>query len=163
MFNGWTPSLAVNFGNTPTIYAKLDCPRCGAGLRDAAGRKLVELFADVAIPPRNRRLMTSFLVLVVGALLFLLAGMFLGTLTGWRESVSVLTLIPLLLLPWFNVAALRKKQRPGESSRGGGGGWHWPCSCSGGPSSWNTSPSGSCIPPADTHRCGCGSARSSIS
>jgi hypothetical protein len=49
VFRGWTPSHAVSFGNRPTIYASLDCPACGAGLKATAGEKLVELFADVHV------------------------------------------------------------------------------------------------------------------
>src|SRR5271168_2082714 len=68
-FGGWTPSGAINFGNKATIYANLNCPRCGADLKEEAGRKLVELYAEVSIPVRNRRLMRLFIVLVVGATL----------------------------------------------------------------------------------------------
>jgi hypothetical protein len=49
VFRGWTPSHAVSFGNRPTIYARLVCPACGAGLKATAGEKLVELFADVHV------------------------------------------------------------------------------------------------------------------
>lgn len=53
-FAGWTPSTAVRFGPRPTIYANLSCPRCRRDLRDAAGKELVGLFAEVGPPPGNR-------------------------------------------------------------------------------------------------------------
>ena len=37
IFKGWTPSLAINYGNRPTIYANLECPRCGEDLRRGRG------------------------------------------------------------------------------------------------------------------------------
>lgn len=109
VFWGWTPSHAVGFGNTLTIYADLDCARCGAALKDAAGRKLVELFADVPIPARNRRLMTAFIALMVGALLFLPTVTSLSFIPGWHTIGGLLTLTPLLFISllaptimWFN-------------------------------------------------------------
>jgi hypothetical protein len=42
-FHGWTPSLVINFGNKPTIYANLECPECGENMKAVAGEKLVEM------------------------------------------------------------------------------------------------------------------------
>lgn len=106
-FGGWTPSSTINFGNRATVYANLNCPRCGADVKEAAGTKLVELFADVSIPARNRRVTMLFIVLVVGATLLPLAWMFLCRLMGWRRFESPLLWTPLIALlsptiMWFN-------------------------------------------------------------
>lgn len=113
---GWTSRHAVGFDHTPTIYADLDCPECGAVLKDVAGRKLVELFADVLIPARNRRLMSAFTALMLCILSVLLIGAFLSFFSGWRIIGAGLIQIPLLFLPllaptimWFNwqIASIR--------------------------------------------------------
>ncbi len=67
VYNGWTPGHSLKLGNRPTIYANLNCRACGADLKEAAGAKLVELFAEVRTPSRNRRLIATF---IVGGLLF---------------------------------------------------------------------------------------------
>jgi hypothetical protein len=112
--DGWTPSLAVNFGNSPTIYANLRCRSCGADLTGEAGKKLVELFADVPTPPANRRLLAGFVALLVGVPLVLIAGLSLGVQAGWWGywAFQGLTLLPMLVWPlilWFNwrVASIR--------------------------------------------------------
>jgi hypothetical protein len=112
--NGWTPSLAVNFGNTPTVYANLRCPSCGADLRGEAGEKLVELFAGVPTPPANRRLLAGFVARLVGVMLVLMAGLYLGVHVGWwgYQAFQALTLLPMLVMPlilWLNwrIASLR--------------------------------------------------------
>jgi hypothetical protein len=121
VFRSWTPSAAMNFGNTPTIYADLDCARCGASLRDAAGGKLVELFTDVPIPLGNRRLLAGFLASVVRAPLFLLALTILGVGAGWgafrhRADVPLLALLLGPTLMWFNwqIASLRSRCACGD-------------------------------------------------
>lgn len=112
--DGWTPSYAVNFGDAPTIYANVTCSKCGVDLKDAAGKKLVEIFAGVPVPPRNNWLLVWFLVFAVGTPLLLTAGLYLGVLAGWwgyRGFVG-LSFLPVLLWPvlmWFNwqVASIR--------------------------------------------------------
>lgn len=111
-FNGWTPSDAINFGDTPTIYADLTCRSCGADLRQAAGTKLVELFANVGMPPKNKRLMATFIALILG---FVVPGMILTLFERWRELGVALVRVPLLLLAptilWFNgqIASIRSR------------------------------------------------------
>jgi hypothetical protein len=121
VFRGWTPSRAISLGNTPTIYADLDCARCGASLRDAAGRKLVELFTDVSIPLRNRQLIAWFLTCMVRAPLRLLAAVILGVGAGWGafRHPAILPLFALLLGPmimWFNwqIASMRSRCECGD-------------------------------------------------
>jgi hypothetical protein len=111
-FNGWTPSNAINFGETPTIYADLTCRSCGADLRQAASTKLVELFADVGVPTRNKRLMATFIALILG---FEIPGTILSLFERWRELGVALVRAPLLLLApailWFNgqIASIRSR------------------------------------------------------
>jgi hypothetical protein len=80
---GWTPSNAVNFGDTPTIYANLSCPECGADLKAEAGQKLQELFQDVVIPPRNKGLLYGFILAVAGLPLMVTGFIWAGVLAGW--------------------------------------------------------------------------------
>ena len=54
LYQGWKPAGAIHFGDKPTIFANLNCPQCGADLKEAAGKKLVELFTDVAVPKAYR-------------------------------------------------------------------------------------------------------------
>ncbi len=80
---GWTPSSAINLGDTPTIYANLSCPQCGHDLKDAAGEKLRELFKDVSIPPRNKGLLYGLILAVVGLPLALAGIIWAGVNAGW--------------------------------------------------------------------------------
>jgi hypothetical protein len=117
VFNGWTPSHAINFGDRPTIYADLTCRSCGADLRHAAGTKLVELFADVGVPPRNRWLMATFIVIILA---FLLPGTILSLFEGWRKLGVFLLWTPLLpvapTILWFNgqIASIRSRCECGK-------------------------------------------------
>lgn len=117
VFNGWTPSHALNFGDAPTIYADLDCPACGAGLRQAAGTKMVELFAEVGVPPRNKRLMATFIALILGCEL---PGAIPSLFDGWRKLRVILVRTPLFLLAptllWFNgqIASIRSRCESGR-------------------------------------------------
>jgi hypothetical protein len=100
VYEGWTPSSAIGFGRTPTIYARLHCPRCGGDLKRAAGQKLVELFSSVFVPSTARRVMRSFIFLMLlwaGALTW-------GAVAHWRYYR--LLMLPLVfhrpLIVWFN-------------------------------------------------------------
>jgi hypothetical protein len=112
VFGGWTPNHAIHFGNSPTIYADLSCPACGARLVDSARAKLVELFADVGVPPVNKRLIIVFITLILS---FELSGTILIIVGGWRELGGHLLRMPLILLGptilWFNrqVASIRSR------------------------------------------------------
>jgi len=121
VFHGWTPSNAVNFGKKATIYANLTCPQCQADLKEAAAKKLVELFADVAVPPRNRQVMARFLAVTLGIPLLLAVGLFLGVWAGWWSGRAFVILTPLsmVFLPfifWLNwqVASLRYQCECGQ-------------------------------------------------
>ena len=59
IFHGWTPSQVINFGNKPTIYANLECPKCGESLKEIGGEKLVEMFADERTPAKFKQLVAA--------------------------------------------------------------------------------------------------------
>ena len=65
-FHGWTPSQAINFGNKPTIYANLECPKCGDDMKEVAGEKLVALFAEEATPAKFKQMALLFIVVLAG-------------------------------------------------------------------------------------------------
>lgn len=100
-YDGWTPSNAINFGDTPTIYANLTCSECGHDLKDAAGEKLKELFKEVAIPTRNMGLLYGFLLIVIGLPLIVIGIIWAGVMAGWwRYGAFVwLNLLWIALLP----------------------------------------------------------------
>jgi hypothetical protein len=117
VFNGWTPSHAINFGDTPTIYVDLTCRSCGADLRQAAGTKLVELFASVGVPPRNKRLIMTFIALILAVEL---PGAILSLFQRWRQLGVFLLGTPLLpvapTILWFNgqIASIRSRCECGK-------------------------------------------------
>jgi hypothetical protein len=107
VFNGWNPSYAVNYGKKPTIYSNLNCSKCGVGLKDAAGSKLVELFSEVRIPKRNRYLLTGAaafaVVMVVAGLIALLGVSFAPALVTPAITVVVFTAVLMrVYFFWFN-------------------------------------------------------------
>ena len=57
---GWTPSQIINWADKPTIYANLECPKCGHDVKETAGEKLVELFADKKTDPQFKRVAALF-------------------------------------------------------------------------------------------------------
>src|SRR5262245_25781084 len=80
--DGWRPSTSVRLGDKPTVFANLSCPRCSASMRDAAEKKLVELFRDVAIPESNRRLLRGYVLYAVASVLLLAAVLVVPWLMG---------------------------------------------------------------------------------
>jgi DNA-directed RNA polymerase subunit RPC12/RpoP len=66
LYHGWTPSQVINFGNHPTIYANVECPRCGENMREVAGEKLVDLFVDERTPAKVKQMLALFVVYCVG-------------------------------------------------------------------------------------------------
>jgi hypothetical protein len=92
VFEGWTPSSAIQFGRTPTIYAQLHCAHCGLDLKETTGQKLAELFGDLAIPPAALRLLAFFILFMV-----LWTGAMTWSIVGrWRHPQILL--LPLILL-----------------------------------------------------------------
>ena len=59
-------NVAHNFGNKPTIYANLECPKCGEEMKEVAGEKLVALFAEEATPAKFKQMVLLFIVVLAG-------------------------------------------------------------------------------------------------
>jgi len=106
-YDGWTPNSAMKFGDRPTIFANLTCDNCNQDLRQQAGEKLMEVFSGVPTPSRNRRLMHTFIGLLIGLPLLLFAAIWAGIQFGWwgNAAYTVLAGSSLFLFPtifWFN-------------------------------------------------------------
>lgn len=109
VFLGWTPSRAIHFGNTATIFANLSCPQCSANLRNAAALKLPELFAGIPIPKANKRI-TAYFLLGIGVLLsvrFWLLRVYPGS--QWPNAIPFLALGPVILTFTWSVHKLRHR------------------------------------------------------
>jgi hypothetical protein len=101
---GFRPSLAVNFGQHPTIYSLVSCTSCGKDLRKEAGDALVALFKQVKMHRGNGRLISLGLVGLASLLIIVLLG------SAWLGSamVGVLGLLgPLIMVFNYKVAGLR--------------------------------------------------------
>ncbi|HUJ18093.1 MAG TPA: hypothetical protein VL197_08875 [Nitrospirota bacterium] len=82
-YEGWSHGLKTDAGGDAAVYAKVACTQCGRRLTDEAAGKLVDLFAGIDTPDRNRKLISRFaiqLVLVPFVLAFVL---FFGTQMDW--------------------------------------------------------------------------------
>ena len=102
--DGWTPNRAIHFGKTPTVFANVSCAECSADLGEAAGKKLVELFGDVATNATNRRVIVVFAIyflLLVSLLLW--AAMRFPAARGLEAMIAVghaILIHP--IIRWFN-------------------------------------------------------------
>jgi hypothetical protein len=103
-YRGYQPSMTINWGKRPTVYALVACDRCGNDLREAAGQALVALFSEVEIQKGNGRLV--FLCLLgVAALLGLVV---VGSSHVGPAMFGFFGLLgPLIMLFNYKVAGLR--------------------------------------------------------
>ncbi|MBN1288070.1 MAG: hypothetical protein JXA49_00340 [Actinobacteria bacterium] len=106
----------MNFGDKPTIFADLTCAACGRNIEDAAGKKLVELFADARIPPENRKV---FFLFALGALaapvVLLIPAIVTGIALLYLLPVIALTFIlPSILLLNYRIASIRNRCECGK-------------------------------------------------
>jgi hypothetical protein len=115
-FRGWKPSPSMRFGDSATIYADLACTGCGRGLKEEAGAELTHLFSGMTVPPRNRRLLVHFILIVVGIPLILAAIVYYGISVGWWTSSAFLafTALPVLFFPAimtmnYRIASIRRE------------------------------------------------------
>jgi hypothetical protein len=122
-YKGWTPSSAIHFGDRPTMYANLSCTNCGSDLRKESSEQLVSMFAGVAVPPANRRLIAWFIGMMIGLPLFAVGFVFAGIQIGWWDfrAFRALIVLPLLVAPanlWFNyqVASMRQQCDCGKAN-----------------------------------------------
>lgn len=98
LYEDWDSKSAINFGNTPTIFACVACAECGRALRSVAGERLVAMFSDIAVPRANKRLIAWFVVVAVLAVLLPLAAQFV-----LRPSFNVTWIGPVLAGPMILV------------------------------------------------------------
>ncbi len=70
-YNGWIPGYSKSFGNTPWIYAKLQCPDCENDLKNEAGNKLVDLFQNIRTANKHITIMFIGLILFITILIIL--------------------------------------------------------------------------------------------
>jgi len=115
-YDDWTPSAAVHFGNTPTIYAELFCKECGKNLREEAGSELVRLFSRLSTDRVNKRVVWQVVFVLAVIPLLVSAVVWFGVHRGlWGAwAFSLLSLLTLLIAPmimWFNyqIAAIRHR------------------------------------------------------
>jgi hypothetical protein len=74
LYEGWTPSRAIRFGNRATMFARLRCAKCHSDLKDAAGRTLIQLFSEQPIPQSNQRILRGYVAFAIVALLICVGG-----------------------------------------------------------------------------------------
>jgi hypothetical protein len=103
VFNGWDPNSNIGFGKDATIFANVTCSKCHAGLKDAAVGKLVEMFADEAIPPTNRKAIGGYLILTV-AFLVCIVGRFFMRLPAFDWLYPVILVLFSSSAFWFTQA-----------------------------------------------------------
>lgn len=105
-YDGWKPTSTIKFGNKSTIYALLKCSHCGYDLREEAGKKLAEMFSEIAIPTWNRQLIIWFIVAGIAMLAVLYVGKFM--IGDWAYIAFIF--LPLLIM-FFNyrVASIRSR------------------------------------------------------
>ncbi len=105
------------------MFAKIFCTNCGSDLRKEAGQQLVSMFAGVAVPPANRRLIAWFVGMMIGLPLFAVGFVLAGIQAGWwnYSAFRVLIVLPLMVAPanlWFNyrVASMRRQCSCGKAN-----------------------------------------------
>ena len=120
-YEGWSPDLTANVSGHPTIYAKLACPKCGRRLTDEAGRKLVELFKDVAILEQNEKIIKTFIADLIIVPLVFAALLFVGVQFGWwgYSAFAILALSaafiqPLVMRMNYRIAMMRSRCACGQ-------------------------------------------------
>jgi hypothetical protein len=101
IYNGWTPTAIIRFGQQPTIYANLSCAGCGKDLKPEAEQALVALFRDVRIPTANRWAIIAFVVLICLVSLVLPAVLWGGAWAGWWPAAAAGTAAGVGALPWL--------------------------------------------------------------
>lgn len=115
-YEGWSPNLAVSVSGRPHIYAKLACPKCGRRLTEEAGRKLVELYRDVAVPEQNGKIIKEFIAGLIIVPFVFAALLFVGVQFGWWGysafailAISAAFIQPLVMRMNYRIALLRSR------------------------------------------------------
>jgi hypothetical protein len=123
IYDGWTPSYAMNFGNSPTIYANITCPECGKDLREEAGSKLVELFEGITLDRRNKRYLMWFVIALIGIPLIIAGLIEAGVQAKLWGNIAFIALVfmPLFLMPGIMLLNYRIGLISSECECGGTG------------------------------------------
>ena len=113
---GWSETLAVNWGDNPTVFMNLNCTECGADLKEAAAQKLRDEFGQVEISRQNRRMIRRFFLFILGVPLLAAAVMGTGVVLGlWGAEVFLyLVMLAFLSAPAimrfnYQIASLRSR------------------------------------------------------
>ena len=105
-FDGWKPNNTIKFGNKSTIFALLQCTHCGCELREEAGKKLIELFSEITIPPWNKHLIIWFVV----AGMTMLAAVYFGKPAIGDWAYAAFIFFPALIMVFnYRVASIRSR------------------------------------------------------
>ena len=120
-YEGWSPDLTLRVSGHPTIYAKLACPKCGRRLTEEAGRKLAEVFKDVAIPEQNGKIIKAFIAGLIIVPFVFAALLFVGVQFGWWGysafailALSAVFIQPLVMRMNYRIAMLRSQCACGQ-------------------------------------------------
>lgn len=114
--DGWSETLAVNWGDNPTIFMKLTCTACGRDLRETAGQRLREEFGGIQITKRNRLMIRLFLLFILGVPILAAAVMGAGVaLELWGADVFLYLVVfaflsaPGIMMFNYQIASLRRQ------------------------------------------------------
>lgn len=107
-YEGWEPNRAINFGNTPTMYARVACVSCGRDLHSVAGEKLVAMFCEVTVPRANRRMIAWFVVAVTFLVALPIVAQFVLEPSFHVGSFGAILVLPLIFLFNHRMASMRK-------------------------------------------------------
>ncbi len=109
-YKGWTPAYTVHFGKKATIFTNLFCPGCKKELKEEAGKKLIELFSDIPIHPKNKRILRGFLLISVGIILILILSVLIFSPKAFTASAILPVLIALMIFIFnYKIASIRTR------------------------------------------------------
>lgn len=105
-YRGWKPGNTINFGNSATIFSDLICAQCKKDIKETAAKKLVELFAPVAVPAGNKKMLIGFLALIFAVPL--LCHALWGPKAAIFFPLALIFILPAILFFNYRIALLRQ-------------------------------------------------------
>ncbi len=108
-YGGWEPNIAINFGNAPTMFARVACGSCGRDLRPVAGEELRAMFSEIMVPKANRRLIVWFVVAVILLVTLPIVAQFVLRPSFHIASFGAILVLPLIFAFNYRVASMRKR------------------------------------------------------
>ena len=106
---GWEPNSAINFGNTPTMFARVACESCGRDVHPVAGDKLRVMFSEITVPKANRRLIVWFVVAVILLVTLPMVAQFVLRPGFHVASFGAILVLPLIFVFNYRVASMRRR------------------------------------------------------